>query len=376
MPTEPRPRRILILASVRWYNASAAYAVELAQALSARGHVVRAVVKPGSPVEFEARRRGLEVAAGFDLTATGPGAVFGAVRGLRALIREFRPHVLNPHRSEDHLLAGAASRGSGVPIVRTRGDVRPPRAHLANRVVYRRYTAAHVACADFMPARFYAPLGIDPGEVTVIRPGVDLEAWRRGAPEPEAARRMLGMEGAPPWIGLIGRFTEAKGHRTLLAALARMRRPARLLVSGDENEITAAALRAEASALGVGDRVRVAGRIGDVRTALRSLGVLAVPSVASEAISRIAIEGLALGVPTVASRMNSLPEVVGTAGLLVPSADPGALAEALDRMIGEPERAEAARKAGPERIARRYDRTTQIALTEDVFERAISGSGG
>ncbi len=365
-----RRLRVLVLASVRWYNAAAAYAVELASDLAAAGHTVRLVVKPGSPPEAEARRRGLAVESGFDLTATGPGAVFAGLRGLRALIRDFRPELVNAHRSEDHLLAAVALRGSGIPLVRTRGDVRPPRAHAANRILYRRATAAHVACADFMPGRYYPPLGIDPAAVRVIRPGVD-PGLAAGAPDRDPARRALGLEPETPWVGLIGRFTAAKGHRVLIEALARVRprnTPApRLLLAGVANEITPEDLERWAREAGVAGRVQVAGRYRNPAAALRALDVLAVPSVASEAIARVALEGLALGVPTVASRLNSLPEIVGDAGLLVPPGDAEALAGALTRMLEDSGLRDRARTAGPDRIARRYDRASRLALTEALF---------
>ncbi len=368
--------RILVLSSVRWLNASAAYAVDVAAGLARRGHDVRVVVKPDSPVEAEARRRGLAVETGFDLTATEPGRVFAGLRGLRALVAAFRPELVNAHRSEDHLLAAMALRGSGVPLVRTRGDVRPPRSHLANRILYRRATALQIACADFMPDRFYAPLGIEPAEVAVIRPGLDVAAYRRGAPGRGEARRELGLDEHADWIGLVGRFTAAKGHRSLIRAFARLPGAPRLLLSGTANEISAEALRAEAAAAGAGPRVTVTGRVEDVRAALRALDVLAVPSVASEAIARIALEALALGVPVVASRLNSLPEMVGDAGILVPPGDEPALAAALTRALADPGFRERAAEAGPARVTRRYDRRTQIDLTEARFGGLIRGGRG
>lgn len=370
-----RPLRLLVMASVRWYNAAAAYAVELARAMQDRGHRVMCVVRPGSPPEAEAARRNLPIWSSADLTARGPVTVFSSLRDLRRLLAAFDPDLVNAHRAEDHLLAALALRGRGVPLVRTRGDVRPPRNHAANRALYRRATAHHVAAADFMPERFFTPMGVDANRVTVIRPGMDVETFSAGSPSPEQARRDLDL-GPGPWIGLVGRFTAAKGHRTLLGALTRLDRfpRARVLLSGEANEIDGGELRREATRLGIADRVEVRPRMSDVRGLLRALDVLAVPSVASEAIPRIALEGLALGVPTVASQLNALPEVVGDAGLLVPPGDEAALARALARALDDEAFRRRAAAAGPDRIRRRYDRRTQIALTERLFGELVSGA--
>jgi glycosyltransferase involved in cell wall biosynthesis len=360
-----------MMASVRWYNAAAAYAVETAHGLRERGHAVHLVMQPGSPGEAEARRRSLPVVSAFDLTDPDPKAAFANLRRLRRVIMDVAPHVINAHRSEDHLFAALALRGSGRPLVRTRGDVRPPRTHLANRVLYGRKTAAHIACADFMPRRFFPPLGIDPGRVVVIRPGLDPERFAAGAPEPGEARRRLGLDPEARWVGLVGRWTAAKGHSVLLRAVAALRRepPPRLLLTGVANEIGAGDLLGEAAALGIADRVRLAPPVSDVRDALRAVDVLAVPSVASEAIARIALEGLALGIPTVASDLNSLPEIVGDAGLLVPPGDVPGLAAALAAMLDSPGLRERARVRGPARIARRYHRGTALDRTESLFRR-------
>jgi glycosyltransferase involved in cell wall biosynthesis len=365
------------MASVRWYNACAAYAVELAQGLVEQGHEVLVLVEPGSPAESEARSRRLRVEAGFDLTERHPGRALSNLRALHRVIEAFDPHVVNAHRSEDHLFAALALRGSNRPLVRTRGDVRPPKRHPANRTLYRRATAAHVACADFMPPRFYAPLGIDPERIHIIRPGLDVERFARGAPPTEEARRRLELDPGVPWVGLVGRWTAAKGHGTLLRAMSAVRTTPlpHVFLTGIPNEITEKDLRREAAELGLDDRLRIASRLPDVRVALRALDVLAVPSVASEAISRIAMEGLALGVPTVASDLNSLPEVVGPAGLLVPPGDPRGLAEAVTRFLEDPRRRAEARGQGPQRIERRYRRDVQIRKTEELFRALIHRRG-
>ncbi|TGJ97841.1 hypothetical protein DLJ96_08035, partial [Actinotalea fermentans ATCC 43279 = JCM 9966 = DSM 3133] len=68
---------------------------------------------------------------------------------------------------------------------------------------------------------------------------------------------------------------------------------------------------------------------GEVREVLRTADVVVVPSRWPEPFALTALEGMAAGAAVVASDVGGIPEAVGTAGILVPPDDVGALAEAL-----------------------------------------------
>jgi glycosyltransferase involved in cell wall biosynthesis len=81
-------------------------------------------------------------------------------------------------------------------------------------------------------------------------------------------------------------------------------------------------------------------------------------------------EALACGVPVVAARNSSLPEVVGSAGLLVEPGDAQALAAALERVLADPALAADLAARGPEQAGRfRWERCAE--LTEEVFREAL-----
>ncbi len=70
---------------------------------------------------------------------------------------------------------------------------------------------------------------------------------------------------------------------------------------------------------------------------LRSADLLVVPSRWAEPSGLTAAEGLATGLPVIASRVGGLPDVVGSAGVLVEPDDPTALAAAIARLAGDAE---------------------------------------
>ncbi len=81
---------------------------------------------------------------------------------------------------------------------------------------------------------------------------------------------------------------------------------------------------------------------------LRTADVLCVPSRWTEASGLTVGEGLATGIPVIASRLGGIPEALGPGGLLVPSDDVKALEAALRRLLDEPQTAAALGRAGRE----------------------------
>ncbi|MDI5977409.1 glycosyltransferase, partial [Amycolatopsis magusensis] len=95
------------------------------------------------------------------------------------------------------------------------------------------------------------------------------------------------------------------------------------------------------------DRLRVLGRLSDAElaTALRAASVLAMPSLA-EGFGLPVLEAMAAGVPVVHSDVPSLVEVSGGAARVVPCGEVGALADALQEVLGSPSLSATMRKRG------------------------------
>lgn len=205
-------------------------------------------------------------------------------------------------------------------------------------------TAAGVSACNVEAARIAEAKGFA-GRARVIPLGVDLQRFRAAnvaadvASRSDAAGRGSGAAATHGAItvGFLGRLVPEKGLLVLLDALARDPR-LRLRVGGTGP--LGGELPSLADAAGVGDRVEILGAIdpGDVPDFLRSLDVLAVPSLPTpswtEQFGRVAVEAMACGVPVVSSDAGALPDVVGGAGIVVPAGDAAALADALAEAAG------------------------------------------
>jgi glycosyltransferase involved in cell wall biosynthesis len=141
---------------------------------------------------------------------------------------------------------------------------------------------------------------------------------------------------APLTLLFAGQIQEHKGLAVLLRAQAACRRPHRLAVLGDDATPHAGDCRRLAAELGLAGRVRFLGKKSHAETmSLMRVGhVLIVPSLWEEPFGLVVVEGMALGLPVVASDRGGPAEVIraGDTGFLFPVGQAAALAATLDRL--------------------------------------------
>ncbi len=127
--------------------------------------------------------------------------------------------------------------------------------------------------------------------------------------------------------------------------------------------------------LGLDDKVRWLGATEDVSDAYEGVDALLVPSDdRGESFSRVAIEGMASGLPLVATRIQGLSEVVwdGVSGLLFDPHHPEEGAEKLRQVIQSPDLRKAL-STGAERAAFRFDLSTVGGMLEGFYEDLLAG---
>jgi phosphatidyl-myo-inositol alpha-mannosyltransferase len=197
------------------------------------------------------------------------------------------------------------------------------------------------------------------GDYAIVPNGVDVDAAPKG-PKPHSEElRLL----------FVGRAEERKGLPVLLSAFQALVEhvPSRLTVVGADPE-EVCRLVADPDLL---THIDVLGKVSD-SVLWRQLGdadLLCAPSLAGESFGMVLIEAMAAGTPVIASKIAGYSDVVtdGVDGVLVPPADPQALAEELQLLAHEPERLTAMGEAGRE-SAERYAWPRVADEVKQVYE--------
>lgn len=215
---------------------------------------------------------------------------------------------------------------------------------------------------------------LPPDKFSVIYPGIDPARWGR-ADEAEIMplRRELGLEGKQV-VTAIGRIRPLKGQRYLLDAAPEILRKcpeARILFAG--HGVGEEGLRSRARDIGLEEKVKFLGSRSDVRLLLSLTDVLALPSL-SEASPVVLMEAAAAGVPSVATRVGGVPEIVrdGVTGTLVPSRDPAALAAAVTALLRDGNRRREMSLAATEWARTEFDINRTVRQIEAEYHCAVS----
>ena len=331
-------------------------------------------LRPGGEVERELRAAGVSVSS---LDVPRRLAAAGTVRALLRAARRLRTErvdVVHGYQWRPSLVGALAGRLAGVPLLLASKRSLTGSDRQAGRAWRRiaRHVDTVLVNADALRVE---------GETTgmrcrwtLLQNGIDVDAFRIDGPT-GAAKAALGLERDRPVVGTVGRLERRKGHDVLLAAVERLRaRRPQLLVVGDGP--IAADLRRQAGALGIADCVRFTGTLEDVRPALAAMDVFALPS-REEGMSNALMEAMAAARPIVATDVGGNGEVLerGRLGVLVPSDDAFALADAVGTLLDDHTRAAALGAAARAFVAARWGARAMVAELEAFYDRRLAAHG-
>ncbi len=321
----------------------------------------------------ELRERGVHVIC---LRGKGPWDV-RVMWHLTNTVRELKPDVLHSFLFYANLLSRIVGRFLQVPVVIS---------SYRNALVWRtygewlldgltiRWNHAITCCSEAVRQRLLDSFPEVSERCMAIYNGVPLA---RFSSEGDVQRSSLSLPVGMSVVGTVCRlFEPQKGLAVLLRAFSELLKRGRvqacqLLLVGEGP--AKRDLIELVSRLNIEPHVRFLGARRDVEKILPALDVFVLGSL-SEGFGISIVEAMSAGIPVVATKVGGIPEIVRheETGLLVPPGDVGAMAEAIEQLLQDRERAKAFGERGRER-AQQFSIEQAVQRHEDLYERVRCG---
>jgi glycosyltransferase involved in cell wall biosynthesis len=360
--------------------------VEVAEALVAAG-AKALVISAGGRLEGELTRAGAELIR-FDGAGTkNPLRVLGNAGAIAKIIRQRKVDLVHARSRAPAWSALWAARRAKTPFVTTYHGVY--NAKTAPKRFYNSIMARGdvvIANSDYTAGHVRKLYPAAANRIVTIPRGVDIGRFSPDQIGPSRKRQLdldwrLPDIGRPVVILLPARMTGWKGHREAIQAAAllagrRKDQSWRMIFAGDAQGRRGylEELAQLIASHGLDDRITIVGHCDDMPAALATADIVIAPSNEPEAFGRVAAEAGAMAVPAIGSSIGAQGEIIvhGRTGLIVPPADPAALAAAITDLL---DRGAAGRKAmGEAAMAYVREKFTTAALqkaTLAVYDRLI-----
>ena len=181
-------------------------------------------------------------------------------------------------------------------------------------------------------------------------------------------------------VGIIGRITPLKGHLHFIKAMARIYRSVprlKIWIIGDapaSKEAYKEEVQVLTRRLGLWHCTEFLGTQRDIPGILAHLDLVVLATTTHEAFGRVVVEAQAAGVPVVATKVGGVVDIIedGENGLLVPPADPKAIADAAMRIFKDTGLARALAENAYAKVKEKYNVELMVKNTLDVYRDALS----
>ena len=366
--------RILHLVTRRQRRGAEVFAAQLADGLVQEGHdVLLAGLFAPSPDPLVPL-----LAPAQDLSGQAESRLsYGLLSDLIALTRSFQPDLVQANGSATLKYASLARTLSGGRWALVYRNIsiasqwlRGPAHRMLGQLLVRNVT--HVAAVSRLSEEdFRRTYRVPPERTSTIPIGVHVPL----KPQlPGMRERLAGAAGIAPSSDLllhVGSFSREKNHVWLIEAFSRilLRRPAAHLLLVGEGALQGR-VEAEVAERGLQNRVHLLGTRGDVPTLIGGADLLLLPSTI-EGLPGVILEAAAQAVPTVATNVGSVTEVVenNRTGAVVPLGDMTLFTTAVCRLLGNTAERQAMGNAAYRLVKERYSMEAVVRQFDQLYGR-------
>jgi glycosyltransferase involved in cell wall biosynthesis len=302
---------------------------------------------------------------------------------LYRLIRALRPDIVQTWLYHADFLGGLAARMAGnrnvIWGVRTT-DVDGGCARATSFVrqlcaSLSRWIPHTIVCVAEAARLSHSRAGYDPGRMVVVGNGFDLSALISSQNQRSQLRAQCGFDADDIVVGSLGRFNQDKDHANFVKAagqLAARHERLRFLMVGQDRDATNHALLRWLDDTGYADRFVLLGERRDVPVCLAAMDIFCLSS-RTEAFPNVVGEAMAMGLPCVATDVGDVAVLMADTGVVVPKADPDALAQGVTRLVTlGPDYREQMGKRAKERIRETFTMACVRKRFERIYENVLA----
>jgi glycosyltransferase involved in cell wall biosynthesis len=302
----------------------------------------------------------------------------GYLLALRRLVRHRKIDVIVAHLYGSAIYASLLGRITCVPVVSVlhgQFDVADPDsdrlASLRSGIV-RKGSRKVVFVSEQLKGHLRPRLRLAESQCAVIPNGVDGEAFRPC--QDRSLRFELALADDAILVGAIGNVRAPKAYDVLLRAvriLVDRSQRFHFIIAGDCANALGRELVGLSRSLGIEQKVSFLGLRADVARILHNLDAFVLSS-RTEGFSIACIEAMACGIPVIATRSGGPEEILEDgAGMLVPTDDPEAIAQAVDEVTSSKGLAEALTTKALRRVQQQYSLERMVSQYESLLESLI-----
>jgi glycosyltransferase involved in cell wall biosynthesis len=293
---------------------------------------------------------------------------------LARVLRSEQPRIIHAHDPHGVAMASLAiSFNVNAPaplVIASRRVDFPLKTHAFSRWKYRQVDL--FICASEAIRQIVLRHGVEPERVVTVHEGIDV-GHVDAAPRADL-HAQLWLPHRAPVVGNIGALVGHKGQRHLIDAAALVMREvpdARFVIAG-EGELRGQ-LEAQVHHLGLEKHVLLTGFRPDVLSLLKGFDVFVMSST-TEGLGTSILDAMACHRPVAGTAVGGIPEVVadGVTGLLVPPANPAAMAAAIVKLLKDAGLRQKMGEAGRKRVEREFTVERMVRGTLAAYE-ALGG---
>jgi len=300
------------------------------------------------------------------------------VREIKKVLKRLQPDIVHTHGALSGRIAGKLA---GVKqVTYTRHSVFEPAANLTKGIGFQlnkwlnNWTCNKIIAVAKAAAQNMIDSGVDESKIEVIYNGVE-PLGKRAKEQNEEFLRSIGAKIGIPTLVIAARITAVKGQKYIIEAAKTLKEKGiicQIIIAGTGEDSESLKDLAEDLCV-LGNYILLPGFVSDMEGLMNTCDIQLNASFGTEAASLALMEGMSLGLSTIASDYGGNPELItdGVNGILTPQKDPEAIAVAIEKLLSDKKLYEEMSKNSKRIYEERFTAKNMVRQMEEFYNSLL-----